>query len=125
MSNLYRGLHLLQVARIDVCGSISVHTIALGVSDVGPQIVFRELWVRKSACSGCWLLRTVHGLCQLCAQQLMCAAVQPMKLDQTRSKRSVLRWRLASALHCSNWTSEVSGRLVAGVAQLRCCGASS
>ena len=39
----------------------------------------------------------------------MCAAVQTMKLDQKGSKRLVLRWRLASALHCSIWTSSVSG----------------
>ena len=65
------------------------------------MIVFRELSIRKSACSGCWLLLTVHGLCQLCAWRLMCAAVQAMKLDQTGSKRLVLRWRLATALHCS------------------------
>ena len=106
---------------------------------LGPQnCTQRALWlhwlclesflVRKSACSGCWLLPAVHGLCQLCAWRLMSAAVQTMELDQKGSKRLVLRWRLATALHCTIWTSDVSGFfggvLVVRVIELRCCSAS-
>ena len=116
------------MAEIDVCGSLSVDKITLREHCGSTLIVSRELWVCKLVCSGCWLLPTVHGLCQLCAWRLMCAAVQTIKLDQKGSKRFVLRWRLATALHCSIWTAHVSGLLggvlVVRVIELWCCSAS-